>query len=175
MKHVFIDLGCYDGDTILQFRNWKALAYPPDVDWIVYGFDPNPNFIKAWQRHERSDTIFQQKAAWVEEGEIEMTIGKPAYSSTVMKQKVNWGKGMTLKVPCFDFSTWLEQFRGDHVLLKFDIEGAELPVLTKMMEDGTDDIPTLTMVEWHDGKMPTYSSNKKEIWDNYKSKLVEWR
>lgn len=175
MKHIFIDLGCYDGDTILQFRNWKALKYPPTTQWMVYGFDPNPNFINAWTRHSRSDTIFQQKAAWIEDTELEMTISKPAYSSTVMKEKNTWGDGLVVKVPAFDFSEWIKQFRGDHVLLKLDCEGAELPILTKMLQDGTDDIPNLVMVEWHDGKMPTYHSNKKDILDNFRSKIIEWR
>lgn len=173
--NVFIDLGCYDGDTILQFRNWKALKYEPDEPWMMYGFDPNPNFVKQWQRHARLDTIFAQKAAWIEDGEMEMTISKPAYRSTVMKEKVNWGEGLTIKVPCFDFSMWLDQFEDDHVILKLDVEGAELPILTKMIKDGTDKIPALTMVEWHDGKMPTYHSNKHEILENYRTKLVEWR
>lgn len=175
MSNIFIDLGCYNGDTILQFRNWRFLKYSPEEKWMCYGFDPNPNFIKSWRRHERADTIFQQKAAWIEDGEIEFTISKPAYGSTVMKEKRNWGQGLTIKVPAFDFSKWITQFRGDHVILKIDCEGAELPIMTKMIEDGTDDIPYLTMVEWHDGKMPTYNSNKKEILENYRGKLVEWR
>ena len=177
MKHIYIDLGCYDADTILQFRNWKQLRYRPDIKWQVYGFDPNPRFKEEWARHAREDTIFEQRAAWTESGEIEFTLRpeNAPYGSTVMKEKRDWGMGEVLKVPCFDFSKWLEQFRGQHVILKIDIEGAELPLLTKMIEDGTDNIPHLTMVEWHDGKMPQYKSNKGWIWENYRGKLVEWR
>src|SRR5688572_9869748 len=173
--NVFIDLGCADGDTIVQFRNWRFLKYAPSSEWMVYGFDPNPNYVKDWHRHARADTIFEQKAAWVKDTELEFTISKPAYSSTVMKEKNTWARGKVIKVPAFDFSQWLKQFRYDHVILKIDIEGAELPILTKMIEDGTDKIPVLTLVEWHDGKMPTYQSNKKQILENYSSRLVEWR
>lgn len=173
--NIYIDLGCYDADTVLQFRNWRLLKYPPEEKWMCYGFDPNPNFIKKWERHERADTVFQQKAAWVEEGEIEFTISKPAYKSTVMKEKTSWDDELVIKVPCFDFSKWVEQFRGDHVVIKMDIEGAELPVLSKMIKDGTDDIAAITLVEWHDAKMPLYKSNKKEILENYRGRLVEWR
>lgn len=175
MKHVFIDLGCYNGDTILQFRNWKSLKYPPEIQWVMYGFDANPGFKKEWEQHTRPDTIFQQKAAWTSNGEIEFSRADFAESSSVMKEKVTYEAGDKIMVPCFDFSAWLEMFRGDHVILKVDIEGAELPVLTKMIKDGTDDIPDLTMVEWHDGKMPQYKSNKHEILANYRSRLVEWR
>lgn len=173
--NIYIDLGCYDGDTILQFRNWRYLKYGKNVEWMTYGFDPNPEFKKAWKQHERPDTIFKRSAAWTEDGELEFTQAPRPDRSTVMKEKVNWGEGNVLTVPCFDFSTWLKQFRGKHVLLKMDCEGAELPILTKMIEDGTDDIANLTMVEWHDGKMPQYKSNKGWIWENYRGRLVEWR
>lgn len=177
MRHTYIDLGCYDGDTVLQFRNWKSLKYSPDIRWQTYAFDPNPRFVEDWKRHTREDTVFEQKAAWTSDGVIEFTL-RPEdapYGSTVMKEKRDWGMGEVFEVPCFDFSEWIKQFRGDHVILKIDVEGSELPILTKMIEDGTDDIPNLTMVEWHDGKMPTYNSNKHEILEKYRGKLIEWR
>lgn len=175
MRHIYIDLGCFDGDTVLQFRNWKALAYDPLIQWHTYAFDASPKFKEDWKRHADEHTHFEQKAAWIEDGEIEFTDSPEPIKSTIMKEKFNWGEGEVYKVPCFDFSKWLEQFRNDHVILKVDCEGAELPILTKMIQDDTDNIADLTMVEWHDGKMPRYKSNKGWIWENYRGRLVEWR
>ena len=175
MKYIFIDLGCYDGDTIGQFKNWRHLAYPPDTKWEIYGFEPNPRFKDTWRR--TPEATIEQKAAWTYDGQIEFTLRPESapFGSTVMKEKKDWGMGQVIKVECFDFSKWLEQFRGDHVILKCDIEGAELPLLTHMIEQGTDDIPNKTLVEFHDGKMPSYKSNKHEILDKFRGGLVVWR
>lgn len=179
MSNIYIDLGAGDGDTILQFRNWRGLLnihYPDSYkDWIAYGFEPNPAMERKWKRHIKEDTIIKKEAAWTTDGVITLSIGQPYYKSSVMKEKKDYQEGKKMVVPCFDFSKWIEQFRGDTVILKMDIEGAELPILTKMMEDGTDTIPTVTFVEWHDGKMPTYHSNKHVILDKYKGNIREWR
>lgn len=176
MRHIYIDLGCFDGDTVMEFRNWNALAYK-DVDWEIYAFDSSPDHISKWKKQTLPNIHFEHKAAWIEDGEIEFSnvVGEEAMGSTVMKEKPHWQKGTRIKVPCFDFSVWLEQFRGDHVIVKMDIEGAELPILTKMIKDGTSSIPHLMLIEWHDGKMPTFESNKSWIWENLKCRWVHFR
>lgn len=172
MKYVFIDLGCGDGDTAKEFRNWKSLAYHPDIQWEMYGFDPQ-DFSEEWVKHPWVE--FSHQAAWIYDGGVEFSIN--GIGSTVMKEKDTWDKGKKITVPCFDFSKWLEQFRGDHVIIKMDIEGAEGPVLTKMIQDGTDDIPHLMLIEWHDVKMVDrgYKSNRDWIWDNLRCKWVYFR
>lgn len=169
MRHVYIDLGCFDGDTCKEFRNWKSLAYSPDIEWEMYGFDPQ-DFSREWVKHPW--VKFDRKAAWIEDGEIDFSVN--GIGSTVMEEKDTWDAGEKVRVPCFDFSQWLKQFNGDHVIIKMDIEGAEGPVLTKMIEDGTDSIPELMLIEWHDVKMVDkgYVSNRDWIWDNLK---CEWR
>lgn len=174
--NIYIDLGTGDGDTILQFRNWKyLLGDKANEEWVAYGFEPNPAMERKWKRHIKADTIISKKAAWIEDGEIELSVQSPYYKTSVMREKTGWYGGDKIFVPCFDFSLWLERFRGDFVILKSDCEGAELPILTKMIKDGTDDIPSFTFVEWHDGKMPTYESNKHEILDKYRGDIKEWR
>jgi FkbM family methyltransferase len=174
-RHIFVDLGAYSGDTIEQFKQWRYLAYPSEIEWGIYGFDPNPRFAETWKRIEGA--IIKQEAAWIYDGQIEFTLRPDSapLGSTVMKEKRDWGHGEVLLVECFDFSKWLEQFEADHVVIKMDCEGAELPILTKMIEDGTDTIPSLTLVEFHDGKMPTYKSNKHEILEKYSTRLVAYR
>lgn len=176
MRHIFIDLGAGDGDTIRQFRNWKSLAYDSDIKWEMYGFDPDPRNAKLWKNRPEKDTTFSREAAWIKSGTTQLRMSEDSLSSTIMKEK-DMSELETKKcmVYCFDFSEWLRQFENDHVIIKMDIEGAELPILTKMINDGTDYIPELTLVEFHDGKMPKYDSNKKWILENYRSRLVEYR
>lgn len=178
--NVYIDLGVGDGDTILQFRNWRHLLDLNTMvgqydDWMVYGFEPNPELEREWIRHVKEDTIIEQKAAWIEDGSVELSVNETWYKSSVMPEKQDYHEGRLITVPCFDFSEWIKQFVNHTVLLKVDTEGAELPILTKMIEDGTDNIPMMTFVEWHDGKMPTYKSNKHEILANFRGNIVEWR
>lgn len=176
MSNIYIDLGTGDGDTILQFRNWKHLLGDRALEgWTAYGFEPNPAMEKKWKRHTKEDTIISKEAAWTEDGTITLSVQAPYYKTSVMKEKRGYDTGKHITAPCFDFSKWLEQFRGDFVLLKMDIEGAELPILTKMIQDKTDDIPYMTFVEWHDGKMPAYKSNKHEILRDYRGNIKEWR
>lgn len=170
-------LVAFDGDTVEEFLNWKSLAYEPDIEWEIYAFEPNPNFDYSRFVHHKN-VEFIQKAAWTEDGQAEFAVDPSPDSpmgSTLMPEKAShWNIGEKITVETIDFSKWLEQFRGDHVILKVDIEGSEYPVLTKMVEDGTDDIAHLTMVEWHEHKMPNYKSNRDWIMENYRGKLVSW-
>lgn len=172
-RNIFIDLGCFDGDTIAEFKNWSKLAYPK-AEWEIHGFDPNPDLEKDWRREE--GVTFEASAAWLYDGTIALTVRPPdrPYGSTVMPEKVDWGQGKIVTVPCFDFAKYLEQFKNDFVIVKMDIEGAELPVLTHLIEQGADQFIGKLMVEWHDAKMPAYPSNRQWILDNLSCEVIEW-
>lgn len=161
MKHVYIDLGCYDGDSVEQFRNWRKLAFNPAIEWEIHAFDPNPAFKEEWDRIKDDSTFFYQKAAWVKDGEVLFAIDTETdgIGSTAMtSKKAVWDSGQITSVPCFDFSEWLQQFKGCFVVLKMDIEGAEFPILEKMIADNTDEIVGRLMVEFHANKVSDYTS-----------------
>lgn len=179
VRYIYIDLGVYDGDTIEQFLNWRALSYPEDIEWEIYGFDPTTRFHKQWKRLQGYHDFIklERKAAWTEDTELEYSLQPThnAMGSTIMSDKRWYSQGKIIKVQAFDLSEFLKQFEGEHVLVKMDIEGAELPVLTHLIKQGTDKIITKLFVEWHDGKMPTYHSNKDWIWENLKCEWHNWR
>ena len=47
------------------------------------------------------------------------------------------GSHEIIRVPCFDFSAWLRSLP-EHAVVKVDVEGAEFPILERMVEEGTD-------------------------------------
>lgn len=176
---IYIDLGCYDGDTVEQFVNWGQL-FGDISDAEVYGFDPNPNFMNEWkdvlarQSKHIEKMEFKKLAAWTENGKMEFSIN--GIGSTLMKEKNTFDKEQVIKVSTFDFSEWIKQFDGEEICVKFDIEGAEYDVLKKMIEDGTDQLCKLMFIEWHGSKMNSKRlDEQKWIKDNLSCKYLEWR
>lgn len=179
---IFIDLGAYNGDTVDQFISWGQLL--GDIsDAKVFAFEPNPNFKAEWQDvHDRhikhvKEINFENKAAWVDDKGLEFSLwAESDIGSTVMKDKRNWYAGKVIGVKSFDFSEWLKQFEGEEIYIKFDIEGAEYPILKKMIADGTDKLCKLLMIEWHADKMnQSFKDDQKFIEENLSCKWIEWR
>lgn len=173
----FIDIGCYDGDTVEQFINWGQLI--GDIsDSTVYAFDPI-NYVDAWKDiHDRhikhvKNIVFDRRAAWIEDTTLEFSPAR--MGSTVMKEKNTWNSANTVQVPAFDFSTWLQNVNED-IYIKLDCEGAEYPILEKMIQDGTDKKVKLMFIEWHAEKMGQFWKNKEEwVKQNLNCRWLEWR
>lgn len=162
---IFIDAGAYDGDTIKQFYNWGFLVGNPN-DFQIYAFEPNPDFKKQMldieSQHEKVTYI--PKAVWTEDGVIQFAVDKTPtpLGSTAMPGKVAiWNVFDKVDVEAIDFSKWLTQFKDDEVIIKMDIEGAEFPVLEKMILDKTIFIPSKIMVEFHPNKVREYTTTFK--------------
>lgn len=179
--NTYIDLGCYDGDTVEEFRNWRKLAFPQKKEWKVYAFDPNPKFKQKWETMKDSNITFSNKAAWIEDTTLEFAVDSSdtPLGSTIMKSKKKiWDSSIKINVEAFDFSDWLKQFRSDYVVVKFDCEGAEFPILDKMVKDGTITIPNKLLVEFHPNKVTEFTTNDKtRMIDLIKSlgvDILEW-
>lgn len=178
---IFVDLGAYDGDTVEQFVSWGQV-FGDISDATVYAFEPqdfSPRWdsIKERQEQHVKEIIFDQKAAWTDDKGLEFSIWEESkIGSTVMKEKRNWYAGRVVGVPSFDFSKWLKQFEGEEIYIKFDVEGAEYPILEKMIKDGTDKLVKLMFIEWHADKMgQEFRDKQKWIEENLSCKWLEWR
>lgn len=178
--NIYIDLGCNDGKTVEEFRNWAKLAFPDQKDWVIYAFDPNPKFLDKWEGIENEGTHFSQAAAWTHDGQIEFAVEQTEESlgSTIMpgKKKV-WDSSPKMNVDCFDFSKFLLQFKEDYVVVKIDAEGAEFPVLEKLIKDNTHVIIDVLMVEFHPNKVVEYTTDDKNSLIERLSKdikVLEW-
>ena len=161
---IVVDLGCFPHRDEISIEP-LVRRYRPDV---LYGFDPWPGLVEGEWEFEGTRVVLQRKAAWIEDGEIEFARvrGFRAWNSTVMRAKNSrreWsGSGTVIRVPCFDVSSWLRTLPEPPVV-KLDVEGAEFPILERMVEQGTDALVAELIVEWHDDRMPDFGERKKRV------------
>ncbi len=168
MSEIVIDLGCQPQRID---RSIEPLIDRFDPE-MLYGFDPAaspPYRYKTGQTMVRLD----RSAAWVHNGTLQFS-ARTGIEGTVMSESSAWN-GRERPVPCFDFPAWLGGFATDEVILKLDIEGAELPVLEKMIKDGTDDRISLLLVEWHDDYFDrSFTRRRKKVEKTLRCPVEIW-
>jgi len=129
-----------------------------------FAFEPQPelaNCVEAVRRrHPEVPIRFFAKAVWVHDGTTDLYLATewgPNHrgGSTLLTghvrntAKVDYSRPVV--VECIDFSRWVQRnfSRRDRLVVKMDIEGAEYPVLEKMVSDGTIDYVAELIVELH--------------------------
>jgi FkbM family methyltransferase len=78
------------------------------------------------------------------------------------------------EVECIDFSEFIKNNfdKSDHIVLKLDVEGAEYPILKKMIQDGTIDYINEMYVEWHQ-RLLKVDHNESELRKNIESRNIK--
>lgn len=134
MTKTFIDAGYYAG---------RALDYYAplmDKTWKVYAFEPNTNIVPDLSRFP-FDVELRREAVWTEDGEVKFEIGGRDDASAISV------RGDT--VPSIDFSRFVRELPEGVIVCSMDIEGAEFPVLQKMLDEGTAQRLALLDIEFH--------------------------
>ena len=171
------DLGCFPHRHEVSIEP-LVRRYRPQV---LYGFDPWPGLIESEAQLDGTRVVLERKAAWIEDGVIEYARvrGLRAWDSTVMRAKNSRGEWSSsgseeiIRVPCFDLSSWLRRLP-ERPVVKFDIEGAEFPILERMVEDGTDALVAKILVEWHDHKMESFAERKAKVLSQLRCSVSDW-
>ena len=138
MKKVFIDAGCHKGESIDAFM--KSKYY--DSSFEIHAFEPESTLYNELIDHPHIDYL-HTIAVYTHNGYIDFydTTGTNKSGNSICSSKTtaNLDKRHPKKVSCIDFSQWMEDTfdRGDLIYVRMNIEGAEYPVLTKMLMDGT--------------------------------------
>jgi FkbM family methyltransferase len=167
VRRIFIDVGANVGDVALKFANEH-----PDFD-DIYCIEANriliPHIVHRMGQANRPFIIIWG-AAWISDGRIDLYESGPSAAATVMLGKIekngwpqiDYKKGVS--VPCFDFSAWLQRTisPSDHVVVKFNIEGAEYPLLERMIENGSLRLISRLMCKWHIGHFPDVAQQRHE-------------
>jgi FkbM family methyltransferase len=140
---IFLDCGYYVG---------KALEYyAPFLDdsWIVYVFEPNTNLdVEESLKRFPFKTNWVKKAVWTDDGTVEFRLTGRNDASHIDSIRTSTDK--KIEVPCFDFSKFVANLPEDTTIVcSMDIEGAEFPVLRKMIDDGTAQRIALLDIEFH--------------------------
>lgn len=131
---IYLDLGCHNGESIVDFHEGRYAGINP-AGYRSIGFDPLTEFLPQWEEiTKKYGTQFINKAAFIHNGDIDFSkYGSDLAGSTVMRDKINWEKGEIKKVECLDI---VEYVRGlePPIVARMDLEGAEYPILQKLID-----------------------------------------
>ena len=147
VRHVFIDGGAHFGETVLAFE--KSTLFGKHA-WTVVSWEPNPGLIPKIP--QRPFLTVMQAAIWTTDGELEFHFSEhETLGGSVVDSYVPLPEMKAVKVKAFDFGKWLKANyrKEDVVYVKFDIEGAEYPVLEQMLKDGTMPLVDRLYIEFH--------------------------
>lgn len=145
---VYIECGTHNGNTLRRF-----LKSGRHVD-KVFSFECNPHFFDSWSDLEKMPNVqIIRKGVWTKEGTLDLFVGGPSFmGSTFLKKKsasIDYSKPVT--VPTIDFSAWLKEnvTKEDYVILRMNVEGAEYPILDKMIRDKTIELIDEAVIGFH--------------------------
>jgi len=163
--NVLIDCGTYKGRSLQTLRQKYS-------GFKSYAFEPIKKHIQEI-RSKNPDTIIINKAVWISNIRKRIYIGKSEGTSLYKSKHTDGiGKHGSEVVECIDFSLWIKNNfkKADFIILKMDIEGAEYPILEKMIKDDTIKYINVLYCEWHYNKIKVIS---KEYHNNLLKKLRE--
>lgn len=176
MNKYFIDCGAHCGESILAAKQ----RFGNDI--ITISFEPIPGLAKQLQEiHKDNPTVnIQNSAVWIN-NEVKKFHLSEEYTdgSSLLDSLNNLREEHSIKIPCFDLSTWISETfdENDYLILKLDIEGAEYEVLNKMIEDGTINLINEFWGEWHDMKIsdPKTLEISKKVYNYLKENNIEFK
>jgi FkbM family methyltransferase len=160
--NVFIDAGAHIGKAINKFKA-SAECFEGTT---IHAFEANPNLPRKYGE----GVILHRKAVWIEDGKIPFYFNrkKPTDDgASVIKNKITGHLDVSnpVIVECIDFSKWIANTftEKDRIILKMDIEGAEYPVLRKMLKDKTITLIAKLYLESHSRKVHVSEEESAEL------------
>jgi len=174
MRKIFIDAGAHDGCSIRKFRKENDI----DSMFLIYSFEIDPDFFSCFS-HIVNHT-FINKAVWIEDGQKEFyrSAAWLQDGGTLIKNKKSGklDKENPITIETIDFSKWVfdNLFTSDYIILKMDIEGAEYPVISKMIKDGSFNYINELWIEWHCGKIGLSKKDHNELINKISIPIKNW-
>lgn len=140
---IFLDCGYYVG---------KALEYyTPLMDdtWTVYAFEPNESLeVERTIQRFPFKVNWIKKAVWTEDGTTKFRLAGRNDASHI--SEIRTSTDPEIEVETIDFSRFVAELPEDAIIVcSMDCEGAEYPVLRKMLKDGTAKRLKLLDIEFH--------------------------
>lgn len=140
---IFIDAGFYIG---------RALDYyAPFLDdtWTVFAFEPNPTLdVESMLKRFPFEVKLINKAVWIKDGNVHFRLQSRTDAAHIDTIRPSIDKRIT--VPAIDFSRFIKELpEAETIVCSMDIEGAEFPVLRKMINEKTIRRISVLDVEFH--------------------------
>lgn len=141
---IYIDCGFYVGKALEYYAPFM------DKDTELHIFEPNPkvDVVKSMERFPFKKMTWHKEAVWIKDGTAMFNVEERADAARL--QQVRRSLGQSVKVKTIDFSKFIADLPEDKIICSMDIEGAEYPVLRKMIDDDTAKRLTLLDIEFHD-------------------------
>ncbi|KAA8496229.1 hypothetical protein FVE85_2384 [Porphyridium purpureum] len=156
---VFIDAGGNTGQTVQWFAEGAGDIFgshlhstsPDPKDYEIFVFEPNPVFRADYDQLKRQGLRFTLLQAAVADADGYAEFSGQGQGGLISAGGVSKERSSPSAVDAVDFSRWIRETFGEHdyLICKIDIEGAETPLVTKMMRDGTVCRCNRLSVEWH--------------------------
>jgi FkbM family methyltransferase len=173
-----IECGSGYGKTLELFS--KTNLYE-NHHWKIYAFEANPQMVI--KTRERCAQMIQmqvleviEKALWIENGTIDLYIGRNPAGSSLFKDKTtgNLDKKNPINVTCLYLGDWLRAYlsKDDYIVIGMNIEGAEYRLLDKMIRDSSAEYINELYVDFHNEKVGVLSEIDYELAERLKSKGV---
>ena len=145
-RYILIDGGAHRGEVVALFQTTELVSQYP---WEIYAIEANPNLIDSLRRWE--DITIIDQAISTEEGSLEFFLGEENDRLGSLYNRARQLKPEPIRVQSFDFSQWIETnfSLDDYVIVSFDIQGGEYPVLEKMVADSTMKYIDRLYIDWH--------------------------
>lgn len=179
MEKIYIDCGGYDGDTVELFIK----NYPEANQFKIFCFEPNPELFEKIKKNtsNHENIVIYNKAVWIEDGEKNFFLAKNPQGSSLLSNKIGRCKlnlAQPIKVNTVDLSKWIKiNFnKYNYIVLKLDVEGAEYPIIEKMINEDTISYINDLYVEWHTKKLANFDFQiHQEIIEKLNAKKIECR
>ena len=136
-KLYFFDLGLFDGKEIDMFlSDIKDLG----VDYEVHGFEAHPIYAdRIADRFSDNPNVHIHNRAISDKYEtVKLYIERTGHGNSIYPTKVNIDINNYVETKAISFAEWIEDnildFKESHNILRFNIEGAELPLFKQLVE-----------------------------------------
>lgn len=143
-NRIFLDCGQFDAVAIKQ--------YVVDDSWAIYSFEPDPKTLEGLP-----ELTLIEKAVWIQDGEVKFGLDPLGQASHIMGLAGTDYENV-IKVPSIDFSKFVSELPEAFIVCSMDIEGAEFPVLNKMILEGTIKRINVLDIEFHHRAMADYET-----------------
>lgn len=155
---IYIDCGFWQGRALEIYQERKIV----NGDWTIYAFEPNPD-IEVEKNVKKFDLPIQliKKAVWTSNGKVTFEIGGRPDSGSV-RGTGGHDSPKLIQVESLDFSEFVKNLPDEGIICNMDIEGAEFPVLNKMIEEGTIEKISILEIEFHHRLVEKYTKEDAE-------------